>query len=53
MISPPIINKGSNVTLSDAPGAPVNFTLTVRGETMTGTVCGFTCGAVRLKKSKM
>jgi hypothetical protein len=42
-----------NVSSSDAPGGQVNFTLTVSGETMTGTVCGFTCGTVRLKKSGM
>jgi hypothetical protein len=29
----------------------VNFTLTVSGETMTGTVCGDTCGVVKLKKA--
>jgi hypothetical protein len=40
-----------NVTSPDAPGGQVNFTLTVSGETMTGTVCGFTCGTLRLKKS--
>jgi hypothetical protein len=31
----------------------VNFTLAVSGETMSGTVCGFTCGTLRLKKSSM
>jgi hypothetical protein len=42
-----------NVASPDAPGGQVNFTLTVSGETMTGTVCGFTCGTLRLKKSGM
>ena len=42
-----------HVTSPDAPGGQVNFTLTVSGETMTGTVCGFTCGTLRLKKSGM
>ena len=42
-----------NVASSDAPGGQVNFTLAVSGETMTGTVCGFTCGTLRLKKSSM
>ena len=40
-----------HVDAPDAPGGQANFTLTVSGETMTGTVCGFTCGTVRLKKS--
>ncbi len=31
----------------------VNFTLTVSGDTMTGTVCGYTCGVVKLKRSKI
>jgi hypothetical protein len=42
-----------NVTAPDLPGRQVNFTLTVSGETMTGTVCGDQCGTVKLKKSKM
>jgi len=42
-----------HVTSTDAPGGQVNFTLTVSGDTMTGTVCGFTCGTLRLKKSSM
>src|SRR5215475_6403717 len=29
----------------------VNFTPTVSGDTMTGTVCGHTCGKMSLKKS--
>jgi hypothetical protein len=33
-----------HVTSPDAPGGQVNFTLTVSGETMTGTACGFTSG---------
>jgi hypothetical protein len=40
-----------HVAAPDAPGGQANFTLTVSGETMTGTVCGFICGTVRLKKS--
>jgi hypothetical protein len=31
----------------------VNFTLTVSGDTMTGTLCGLTCGLVKLKRSKI
>ena len=42
-----------HVDAPDAPGGQVNFTLTVSGETMTGTVCGHTCGVVKLKKSKI
>jgi hypothetical protein len=42
-----------HVEAPDVPGRQVNFTLTVRGETMTGTVCGDTCGTVKLKKSKL
>jgi hypothetical protein len=37
----------------DLPGRQVNFTLTVSGETMTGTVCGDTCGTVKLTKSRL
>jgi hypothetical protein len=29
----------------------VNFTLTIGGETMTGTVCADTCGTIKLQKS--
>jgi hypothetical protein len=42
-----------HVTAPDLPGRQVNFTLTVSGETMTGTVCGDQCGTVKLKKAKM
>ena len=42
-----------HVEAPDTPGGQVNFTLTVSGETMTGTVCGHTCGVVKLKKSKL
>jgi hypothetical protein len=37
---------------ADVPRRQVNFTLTVSGETMTGTVCGDTCGTVKLQKSR-
>jgi hypothetical protein len=42
-----------HVAAPDAPGGQANFTLTVSGDTMTGTVCGFTCGTLKLKKSTM
>jgi hypothetical protein len=42
-----------HVKSPDAPGGQVNFTLTVSGDSMTGTVCGFTCGTIRLKKAGM
>jgi hypothetical protein len=42
-----------HVAAPDIPGRQVNFTLTVSGEAMTGTVCGDTCGTVKLKKSKI
>jgi hypothetical protein len=42
-----------HVRAEDAPVDQVNFTLTVSGETMTGTVCGHTCGVVKLKKSRL
>jgi hypothetical protein len=29
----------------------VNFTLTVSDDSMVGTICAFTCGTVRLKRS--
>jgi hypothetical protein len=35
----------------DTPGGQVNFTLTVSGETMTGTACGYTCATLKLKKA--
>jgi hypothetical protein len=31
----------------------LNFTLTVSGDTMTGTVCGYNCGKLKLKKAAM
>jgi hypothetical protein len=31
----------------------LNFTLTVSGDTMTGTVCGYNCGKLKLKKAPM
>jgi hypothetical protein len=40
-----------HVRAEDAPVDRVNFTLTVSGDSMTGTVCGHTCGKVRMKKS--
>ena len=42
-----------HVLAPDLPGRQVNFTLTVSGESMTGTVCGDQCGTIKLKKSKM
>jgi len=42
-----------HVEAPDIPGRQVNFTLTVSGETMTGTVCGDTCGTAKLQKSKL
>ena len=39
-----------HVRTENAPVDRVNFTLTVSGDTMTGTVCGHTCGTLRLKK---
>ena len=40
-----------HVRAENAPATQVNFTLTVSGDTMTGTVCGHTCGKLSLKKS--
>ena len=40
-----------HVWAQNAPVERVNVTLTVSGDTMTGTVCGQTCGKVSLKKS--
>jgi hypothetical protein len=40
-----------HVWAQNAPVDRVNFTLTVSGDTMTGTVCGYTCGKMSLKKS--
>ena len=34
-----------------APVSRINVTLTVSGDTMTGTVCGHTCGKMSLKRS--
>jgi hypothetical protein len=39
-----------HVRAENAPVDRVNFTLTVSGDTMTGTVCGHTCGKLSLKK---
>ena len=39
-----------HVGAPDTPGGRVNFTLTVSGETMTGTACGYTCATLKLKK---
>jgi hypothetical protein len=41
-----------HVRAEDLPGRQVNFTLSVSGETMTGTVCGDTCGTAKLQRSK-
>ena len=40
-----------HVRAENAPVDRVNFTLTVSDESMTGTVCGYTCGTVKVKKS--
>ena len=40
-----------HVRTEDAPVDRVNFTLTVSGDAMTGTVCGYTCGTIRATKS--
>ena len=40
-----------HVRTQGAPVDRVNFTLTVSGDTMTGTVCGHTCGKLNFKKS--
>jgi hypothetical protein len=42
-----------HVWAEHAPVDRVNFTLTVSGEGMVGTVCGYTCGKVRVQKSFM
>jgi hypothetical protein len=42
-----------HVYAPDTPGGQVNFTLTVSEDAMTGTVCGYTCGVVKLKRSKI
>jgi hypothetical protein len=40
-----------HVWAQNAPVDRVNVTLTVSGDTMTGTACGQTCGKMSLKKS--
>ena len=40
-----------HVAAPDTPGGQVNFTLTVSGDTMTGTACGYTCATLKLKKA--
>ena len=42
-----------HVRAENAPFDRVNFTLAVSGDTMTGTVCGHTCGVVKLKRAKI
>ena len=42
-----------HVQALDLPGRQVNFTLTVSGETMTGTVSADTCGTMKLQKSNL
>jgi hypothetical protein len=42
-----------HVRAEDAPVDRVNFTLTVSGDTMIGTVCGYTSGKMRVKKSPL
>jgi len=42
-----------HLTAPDTPSGQINFTLTVSGEDMTGTACGYTCAIVKLKKSKL
>ena len=42
-----------HVQALDLPSRQVNFTLTVSGETMTGTVCADTCGTMKLQKSNL
>jgi hypothetical protein len=42
-----------HVEARDAPASQVNFTLSVSGDSMTGTVCGHTCGVIKLQKSKL
>jgi hypothetical protein len=40
------------VTAENVQGQ-INFTLTVSGDTMTGTACGYNCAKLKLKKSAM
>jgi hypothetical protein len=42
-----------HVEALNIPARQVNFTLTISGEFMTGTVCGDTCGTAKLQKSKL
>jgi hypothetical protein len=42
-----------HVQALDLPSRQVNFTLTVSGETMTGTMCADTCGTMKLQKSNL
>jgi len=41
-----------HVQAPDLVSRQVNFTLSVSGESMTGTVCADTCGTVKLQKSQ-
>jgi hypothetical protein len=40
------------VTAENVQGR-LNFTLTVSGDSMTGTICGYNCAKVKLKKAKI
>jgi hypothetical protein len=40
-----------NVEVREGPERQVNFTLNVSDDSMVGTICAFTCGTVRLKRS--
>ena len=42
-----------HVQALDLPRRQVNFTLTITGETMAGTVCADTCGTIKLQKSNL
>ena len=42
-----------HVRAENAPYDRVNVTLAVSGDEMTGTVCGQTCGLMKLKRSKL
>ena len=41
-----------HVTAENVQGQ-LNFTLTVSGDSMTGTMCGYNCANLKLKKAKM
>jgi hypothetical protein len=41
-----------NVEALDIPRRQVNFTLTVSGETLTGTVCADTCGTMKPQRER-